>query len=180
MYVKGASKSEKAPNGSTYLACAESEEIKKLLKWMEHCLARLLLLPLPFVTGSCGPTCFSIFCVFYCYFVTFAAVWLNFGTAHNFFNIFCHCKIWCCNMHARIIWGPNTSLYYTTTILWPFVQDYLGEPVPEGWWGGNGISWTICKSFALCFRQITMSTPHHSVFYGLDALPATQPTASKH
>ena len=30
--VKGASKSEKAPNGSTYLECADSEEIKKLLK----------------------------------------------------------------------------------------------------------------------------------------------------
>jgi len=29
-------------------------------------------------------------------------------------------------------------------------------------------------------RQITMPAPHHSVFYRLDALPATQPTASKH
>jgi len=28
--------------------------------------------------------------------------------------------------------------------------------------------------------QITMPAPHHSVFYRLDALPATQPTASKH
>jgi len=29
-------------------------------------------------------------------------------------------------------------------------------------------------------RQITTPTPHHSVFYRLDALPAAQPTASKH
>jgi len=29
-------------------------------------------------------------------------------------------------------------------------------------------------------RQITMPTPHHSVFYRPDALPAAQPTASKH
>jgi len=32
MFVQGASKSDKAPNGSTYLECAESEEIKNLLK----------------------------------------------------------------------------------------------------------------------------------------------------
>jgi len=32
---------------------------------------------------------------------------------------------------------------------------------------------------APCSRQITMPAPHHSVFYRLDALPATQPTASK-
>ena len=29
-------------------------------------------------------------------------------------------------------------------------------------------------------RQITMPVPHHSVFYRPDALPAAQPTASKH
>ena len=44
---------------------------------------------------------------------------------------------------------------------------------------GSGISWDICKS-ATCSRQITMPVPHHSVFYRPDALPATQPTASKH
>jgi len=44
---------------------------------------------------------------------------------------------------------------------------------------GSGISWAICKS-APCSRQITTSAPHHSVFYRPDALPATQPTASKH
>jgi len=44
---------------------------------------------------------------------------------------------------------------------------------------GSGISWAICKS-APRSRQITMPEPHRSVFYRLDALPATQPTASKH
>jgi len=43
----------------------------------------------------------------------------------------------------------------------------------------NGISWAICKS-APRSRQITTSAPHHSVFYRPDALPAAQPTASKH
>ena len=37
----------------------------------------------------------------------------------------------------------------------------------------------ICKS-APRSRQITTPTPHHSVFYRPDALPAAQPTVSKH
>ena len=44
---------------------------------------------------------------------------------------------------------------------------------------GSGISWAICKS-APCSRQITMPAPYQSVFYRPDALPAAQPTASKH
>ena len=44
---------------------------------------------------------------------------------------------------------------------------------------GSGISWVICKS-APCSRQTTTPAPHHSVFYRQDALPAAQPTASKH
>jgi len=44
---------------------------------------------------------------------------------------------------------------------------------------GSGISWAICKS-APRIRQITTSAPHYSVFYWPDALPAAQPTVSKH
>jgi len=44
---------------------------------------------------------------------------------------------------------------------------------------GSGISWAICKS-APSSRQITMPAPHHLVFYRPDALPAAQPTVSKH
>ena len=43
----------------------------------------------------------------------------------------------------------------------------------------SGISWAICKS-ASRSRLITMPSPNHSVFYRPNALPATQPTASKH
>ena len=43
---------------------------------------------------------------------------------------------------------------------------------------GRGISWAICKS-APRSRQITTPAPHHSVFYGPDALHDSQPTASK-
>ena len=39
---------------------------------------------------------------------------------------------------------------------------------------GSGISWAICKS-APCSRQITMPTPHHSVFTGqMPFLPPNQ------
>ena len=44
---------------------------------------------------------------------------------------------------------------------------------------GSGISWAICKS-APRSRQITMPALHYSSFYRPDALPAAQPTASKH
>ena len=44
---------------------------------------------------------------------------------------------------------------------------------------GSGIRWAVCKS-APRSRQITMPAPHHSVFHRPDALPAAQPTASKH
>ena len=44
---------------------------------------------------------------------------------------------------------------------------------------GSGTSWAICKS-ASRSRQITTLAPQCSVFYRPDALPATQPTASKH
>jgi len=45
---------------------------------------------------------------------------------------------------------------------------------------GSGISWAICNS-APRSRQITMPATHHSkFFYRPDALPAAQPTASKH
>ena len=47
------------------------------------------------------------------------------------------------------------------------------------WLSGSGISWAIYKS-ASRSTQITTPAPHHSVFYRPDALPAAQPTASKH
>ena len=44
---------------------------------------------------------------------------------------------------------------------------------------GSGISWAVCKS-APRSRQTTTPAPHRSFFYRLDALPAAQPSASKH
>jgi len=31
-------------------------------------------------------------------------------------------------------------------------------------WDGSVISWTICKQYAPCSRQITTPTPHHAIF----------------
>jgi len=77
---------------------------------------------------------------------------------------------------------PFNGLFSRTTRVSPHQK---GKPVwillhSNRWWGGSGISWTICKLCAPRSRQITMPLPHHSVFYRPDALPATQPTASKH
>jgi len=77
-----------------------------------------------------------------------------------------------------------------------FVRDYPGKPLPKGktrkvkpiwiYWSleqeiasGSGISWAISKSEPRP-RQITTPASHHSVFNRQGALPATQPTASKH
>jgi len=60
--------------------------------------------------------------------------------------------------------------YYHYIILMAFFQDNLGKLAPKRlnnsgfygskrWWGGSGISWTMCKSFAPRSRQIT--TPEH-------------------
>jgi len=79
---------------------------------------------------------------------------------------------------------------HTHTFNGPFFRDYPGKPVPERQKpicillkqetvSCSGISWAMCKS-APRSRQITMPAPHHSVFYRPYALPAAQPTASKH
>ena len=59
-------------------------------------------------------------------------------------------------------------------------RDYPGKLVlKQETVSGSGISWAICKT-ASRSRHIATPAPHHSVFYRPDALPATQPTASKH
>jgi len=87
--------------------------------------------------------------------------------------------------HDAIIINVNTHTHTHTTILWPsWVSlqqkgktnlDLLEKEIVSG----SGISWAICKS-APWPRYITTPASHHSVFYKPDALPATQPTASKH
>ena len=74
------------------------------------------------------------------------------------------------------VYGP---LSRTTRVSWyqkgKTNPDFTEARDSEWQWHQLG----ICKS-APCSRQITMPAPHHSVFYRPDALPATQPTVSKH
>jgi len=73
------------------------------------------------------------------------------------------------------------------TALFPGLPGWAGTRKVKPIWislkqetvSGSGISWAICKS-APRSRQITTPAPYRSDFYRPDALPAAQPTASKH
>jgi len=53
--------------------------------------------------------------------------------------------------------------------------NHFGFHWSKRWWGGSGISWTICKSFAPHSGQITTTVPHHSAFTGrMPLLPPNQ------
>ena len=82
----------------------------------------------------------------------------------------------------------HTHTHTRLTTLFPGLPGWAGTRKVKPIWillkqetvSGNGISWAICKS-APHSRQITMPAPHCSdFFYRPDALPAAQPTASKH
>ena len=80
-----------------------------------------------------------------------------------------------------------THTHTRLTALFPGLPRWAGTRKVNPIWilpkqetvSGSGISWAICKA-APCSRQKTMPAPHHSVFYRPDALPAAQPTVSKH
>ena len=81
----------------------------------------------------------------------------------------------------------HTHPHIRLTALFPGLPGWAGTRKVKPIWillkqatvSGSGISWAICKS-APRSREITMPAPHYSVFYRPDALPAAQPTASKH
>jgi len=94
-------------------------------------------------------------------------------------------------MHSFFHSVSNTHTHNHFTALLEYVRDHPGEQVPERQnqetnldlleqeiVSGSGIYWAICE--VCTSSQTTMPTSHHSVFYRPDALPATQPTASKH
>jgi len=80
----------------------------------------------------------------------------------------------------------HTHTHTRLTALCPALPGWAGNRKAKPIWillkqetvSGSGISWAICKSARS--RQITTPAPHRSVFYRPDALPATQPTVSKH
>jgi len=77
--------------------------------------------------------------------------------------------------HTHPFNGPFSG---TTQVSWYQKVKPIWISLKQETVSGSGISWAICKS-ALPSRQITTPAPHCS-FYRSDALPATQPTVSKH
>ena len=77
--------------------------------------------------------------------------------------------------HTHTFNGPFSG----TTRVSRYQKGKTNLDFTEARFSGSGISWAICKS-APRSRQIAMPAPHRSVFYRPDALPAAQPTASKH
>jgi len=87
----------------------------------------------------------------------------------------CTCTVYVTHTHTHL------------TALFPGLPGWAGTRKVKPIWtllkqetvSSSGVSWTICKS-APRSRQVTTPASHHSVFYRPDALPAAQPTASKH
>jgi len=83
--------------------------------------------------------------------------------------------------------AAHTHTHTRLTALFPALPRWAGTRKVKPIWillkqetvSGSGTSWAICN-LAPCSRQTTTSAPHHSVFYRPDALPAAQPTVSKH
>ena len=86
---------------------------------------------------------------------------------------------------------PNQQSQSTkghTTALWPFFRDHLDEQVSEENFWTLWCKGRLTEADTLTIRLgatpsgLTSANLHHPpiYFYGLDALPAAQPTASKH
>jgi len=106
-----------------------------------------------------------------------------------------YCFQWL-NVDSMIMWQKHTRMHarmhthtHTHTFNGPFSRTTRMSQYQKGkaiWIllkqervSGSGISCAICKS-APRSRETTTPAPHHSVFYRPDALPAAQPTVSKH
>ena len=85
----------------------------------------------------------------------------------------------------------HTHTHTHTPVERPFVRDYPGEPVPERknqsgfyWSKRQWVAVASTRPYASLHLQTdTTPAPHRSVFFSFyrpDALPAAQPTASKH
>jgi len=98
-------------------------------------------------------------------------IWLSNGVAERARSMECR------SLNDCALWAVPKRTACDLTALFP---GQLGILIKQEMMGCQWISWTICKSFAPCSRQITTPVPHHSSFNRLDALPVAQPTVSKH
>ena len=68
-------------------------------------------------------------------------------------------KLWCffCHMQRQLIHilHPLNGIFSWDSQHQKSKPFWIRFYWSKIWWGNSGISWTICKSFALCSRQIT-------------------------
>jgi len=74
--------------------------------------------------------------------------------------------------------------HHITTVLWPFFRDHPGELVPEQnfWtlWCKGRLTEADTPTMGATPSRLSSAHLHHPIFYRTDALPAAQPTVSKH
>jgi len=93
-------------------------------------------------------------------------------------NMAFKCDIVAYYTHTYITYIQSfNGLFSRTTWVGQYQKD---KPFWIYWSRDDGVAVASARPYALCSRQITMPAPHHSSFYGPDALLATQPTVSKH
>ena len=125
----------------------------------------------------------------------------NVNISHQSWKVACHftetaahsvrqkliCRITLMHYFQRGHWCHLEGTHTRLTALYPGLPGSAGTRKVKSIWillkqdtvRGSGIRWAICKS-ASRSRQTTTPVPHHSTFYRPDALPAAQPTVSKH
>ena len=100
----------------------------------------------------------------------------------------CHCQNHQTSGLEITCWLPtHTHTHTRLTALFPGLPKWASTRKVKPIWilleqetvSGSGISWAICKS-APCSRQIPCQHPTTQFFCRPDALPAAQPTVSKH
>jgi len=118
-----------------------------------------------------------------------------FGTGHEIGGkkVFNSRVKWCLScweaamiLHRGSVLGVSCTTT-TTTVLRPFFRDHPGEPVPEENFWTLWYKARLTDADTLTIRLgatpsgLTSALLHHPpYFYGQDALPAAQPTVSKH
>ena len=130
-------------------------------------------------------------CKILMYFVLFAALQNIIYNLYLYpFVSFVHLYVKCSMLYwfvILIVFKIITHIHTLLTALCPGLPGSAGTRKVKPIWillkqetvSGSEIRWAICKS-APRSRQITTPAHHHSVFYRPDALPAAQPTVSKH
>jgi len=95
--------------------------------------------------------------------------------------------LYSCNLQVFLRLLQTTTTTLQPTVLRPFFRDHPGEPVPEEnfwtlWWGkiNRGRHTDHPAGHHSIWTNQCPPPPSSPFFYGPDALPAAQPTVSKH